>query len=79
VSSILKILGQLYVEFPVKGVDKDKLGTSLDTKLILGNKIMYHKIGTPIEEDKVIYHNAENPSMLFMIKVSNDGKCLWIN
>ena len=42
------------------------------------HKVYYHKIGTPVEQDKVIFENNEEPLRSYTADVSSDEKYLFV-
>jgi prolyl oligopeptidase len=48
------------------------------TSLNLENKVMYHRLGTPQEDDVVVYWRPEQPTWNYWAQVSEDGRYLII-
>ncbi|MFC2151327.1 prolyl oligopeptidase family protein [Bacteroidota bacterium] len=42
------------------------------------HKVYYHKIGTPVDEDKIIFENKDYPLRLYTVGVSGDEKYLFV-
>jgi prolyl oligopeptidase len=79
-----KELGVFYCRYPApkslestKAEDvSDKRGTETDK--VSQQKVYFHRLGTPQSEDLLIYEDASNPSYMFGVEVTDDGKFLII-
>ncbi|KAJ1657514.1 hypothetical protein IWQ61_003106 [Dispira simplex] len=64
-------LGFFYTRFPQpKQENGGSAGTETDT--LLNCQVYYHRIGTPQEEDVLVYHDPEHPSLIHQVTVSDD-------
>lgn len=64
--------GFFYSRYPARS-DADKLSAALEHQ-----KLYYHRIGTPQEQDVLVYERPDLPAWFISGVVSEDGRYLWI-
>lgn len=56
--------------------EEEAAGSEVDSNL--NQKVYYHTLGTRQEDDPMIFHTPEDPTLLFGVEVTDDGKYLLI-
>ncbi|KAJ3137430.1 hypothetical protein HK100_000643 [Physocladia obscura] len=69
--------GFFYNRYPAPSVSQDKAGTETDSSE--NQMVYYHRIGTSQDDDILIYKDAEHPTQMFSVSVSDCGRYLILN
>ncbi|KAI8614161.1 prolyl oligopeptidase [Chytriomyces sp. MP71] len=69
--------GFFYNRYAAPSVTQDKAGTETDSSI--NQMVYYHRIGTPQEEDILIYKDAAKATLMFNVSVSDCGRYLFLN
>jgi prolyl oligopeptidase len=64
--------GLYYSRFPAPPPGKELVETDHDCK------IYFHRVGTPVASDKVVYEHTDHPTWQFDVEVTRDGRYLVI-
>ena len=62
--------GFFYVRYPVPDDPQAPLGVG---------RIFYHRLGTPQEEDRLVYERPEDPALRYGLRVTRDGRYLVVS
>ncbi|KAI8837115.1 prolyl oligopeptidase [Chytriomyces cf. hyalinus JEL632] len=68
--------GFFYERYPSPTVSSDKAGTETDASK--NQTVCYHRIGTPQEDDIVVWSDSENPERMASAEVSDCGRYLLV-
>jgi prolyl oligopeptidase len=70
--------GFFYARYPpppkIDSTEGGKAGSEVDTNL--HQKVYYHKLGTSQEEDPLIFETPDEPTLIFGVEVTDDGRYL---
>lgn len=76
-------LGFFYSRYPTpeafKGADDQDFKRGSETQAVTNQTVYFHRVGTPQEQDVLIFANPENPKWMTSAEVSDDGDYLLLS